>query len=181
MTIDPMLCLGLFIRPACAALAAALDEPRLHTTASHALLWRTAAAESGFRHRRQLFGSPPRPFGVARGYPQIEPATLADIARWLKAKGGRHEALRQAMGYKIPDRNFLAARCEHDQFLAFGACRLKYWMVPEALPIAGDVHGQARYWKRWYNTEAGAGTAKHFMAAHEQHLAGLERDMGWIN
>jgi len=39
-------------------------------------------------------------------------------------------------------------------------CRLHYWRVPKKLPKTIDE--QALYWKRYYNTEKGAGTIKHF-------------------
>lgn len=181
MTIDPQLCLDLWIRPVSAALANALDEPRLNTQAGIALLWRTAAVESAFRHRRQMVGRPPRPVGTARGYPQVEPATAADVARWCRQRGGRAKALADAMGWRVKDRATLAERCEDDQFLAFGLARLKYWMMPQAIPPAFDVAGQAGYWKQWYNTELGAGTVRHFLEAHARFLAPLERAMGWLS
>ncbi len=42
-------------------------------------------------------------------------------------------------------------------------CRLHYRRVPSTLPKAGDIEGQAMYWKKHYNTVKGKGTVKHFM------------------
>ena len=40
-------------------------------------------------------------------------------------------------------------------------CRLHYWRVPKKLPET--LTQQAKYWKKWYNTEKGAGTIEHFI------------------
>ena len=36
-------------------------------------------------------------------------------------------------------------------------CRLCYYRQPEALSEAGDIGGQAAFWKQHYNTPLGAG------------------------
>jgi hypothetical protein len=41
------------------------------------------------------------------------------------------------------------------------ACRLHFKPFPE--PIPKDIVGRARYWKRYYNTEAGKGTVHHYL------------------
>ena len=43
------------------------------------------------------------------------------------------------------------------------AARLKLSNVAESIPLASDVAGQASYWKRYYNTESGAGTVEKFI------------------
>ncbi len=48
-------------------------------------------------------------------------------------------------------------------YFAAAMCRLRYWDVPERLPDADDVRALARYWKRWYNTEQGAGHEDDFV------------------
>lgn len=40
------------------------------------------------------------------------------------------------------------------------AARLFLLNIPESIPC--DIDGQARYWKRYYNTQAGAGTEEKF-------------------
>lgn len=40
--------------------------------------------------------------------------------------------------------------------------RIKYYMVPEALPKHGDIQGMAAYWKKHYNTYLGKGTEEEF-------------------
>ena len=48
--------------------------------------------------------------------------------------------------------------------LMYGAavCRLCYYRQPEALPEAGDIEGQAAFWKQHYNTPFGAGTVSKY-------------------
>ena len=43
------------------------------------------------------------------------------------------------------------------------AARLFLSNIPAAIPAANDVLGQAQYWKRFYNTYAGAGTVDKFV------------------
>ena len=51
-------------------------------------------------------------------------------------------------------------------------CRLCYYCQPEALAEAGDIEGQAAFWKQRYNTPLGAGTVSKYMRALSQELAG---------
>ena len=48
--------------------------------------------------------------------------------------------------------------------LMYGAavCRLCYYRQLEALPEAGNVEGQAAFWKQHYNTPLGAGTVSKY-------------------
>lgn len=39
--------------------------------------------------------------------------------------------------------------------------RLKYLLVPGAIP--DTIQGRAAYWKKWYNSELGAGTPEHYI------------------
>lgn len=57
---------------------------------------------------------------------------------------------------------------EDDPLLSLIFCRLKYRLRPE--PIPADLTGRARYWKRFYNSSAGKGTPRHYMAAAQRWL-----------
>lgn len=50
---------------------------------------------------------------------------------------------------------------EHNPLLSFIACRLKYILIPEAIPKT--VKGRAAYWKEHYNTVAGKGTEEEYI------------------
>lgn len=54
----------------------------------------------------------------------------------------------------------------HCPLLSVLYARLFYMLVPDVFPEEDDVESQARYWKRFYNTEAGSGTAEDFITRH---------------
>ena len=56
--------------------------------------------------------------------------------------------------------------------MQYGAaiCRLCYYRAPEDLPDERDLKGQARYWKRYYNTPLSAGTEGKYIAEVEETL-----------
>ena len=41
-------------------------------------------------------------------------------------------------------------------------CRVHYYRAPTKLPEAEDLDGLAHYWKKYYNTELGAGKPEEF-------------------
>ena len=47
-------------------------------------------------------------------------------------------------------------------------CRLKYRRDKYPLPKASDLEGQAKYWKRVYNSKLGKGTVKHFIEMNKK-------------
>jgi len=49
----------------------------------------------------------------------------------------------------------------YNPLLALIFTRLKYIKVPEGIP--GTKIGRAKYWKKYYNTEAGKGTPEHYL------------------
>ena len=57
--------------------------------------------------------------------------------------------------------------------LMYGAavCRLCYYRQPEALPEAGDLEGQAAFWKQHYNMPLGAGKVGKYVSALSLELA----------
>ena len=122
------------------------------------LLINTALQESKLRWIQQLGRGP------AVGLWQMEPVTHDDI--WHNYLAYREELADKvrvlAIGTKkIPD----AAQMAGNLFYAAAMARIHYFRVAEALPFAGDIAGQASYWKRHYNTELGRGTVEEFMDA----------------
>jgi len=49
----------------------------------------------------------------------------------------------------------------YNPLLAMIFTRLKYKLIPEVIPISKE--DRARYWKKYYNTEAGKGTIEHYL------------------
>lgn len=115
------------------------------------LLLGTAAQES-------LFGTYLKQVrGPAMGIFQIEPATF----KWLKEKyAAKHPHFKDV---DVED-------LEWDLALAIVFARLRYRVVPAALPPADDVHALAAYWKQYYNTPAGAGKVEEFVANYERFI-----------
>jgi len=139
--------LDLVIRP----VLARLD---LASASAEALLLGTALHESGGLRRLVQGGGP------ALGLYQIEPATHDDLwenfLRYRPALAERTEAL----AARWPARTTQLAT---NLAYATAIVRLIYLRVPEPLPVADDLAGLARYWKRHYNTSAGRGTAAAFI------------------
>ena len=126
----------------------ALEPLKLYSDRVLPLLLGTCAVESSFgRWRVQLGGGP------ARGIYQMEPATF----RWLRTKyGKRYPSVSE---YSFADQ-------QNDDHQATVMARLRYLAVPEQLPPADDLHAQADYWKRHYNTYLGAGTVEKYLKAY---------------
>ncbi|MBF0127000.1 MAG: hypothetical protein HQM02_07290 [Magnetococcales bacterium] len=141
------------IRPALALLD-------MGSGSAEALLLGTAAQESGLGHYlRQVGGGP------ALGVFQMEPATYHDIWRHVILPNPPVVQLLQPRWPRQPPPDDLVT----DLLLAAVMCRLHYRRVKAALPEADDLPGLARYWKRHYNTPAGAGTEAEFIRNWQQH------------
>ena len=134
------------------------------------LLLGTAAAESGLTFRKQLGGGP------ARGLWQMEPGMTGaqDIfENYLRYPNRRrlYDNLTliwfelDGVPYWTPKVADLEFHLEINDRLACALARIKYLRDPDAIPES--VKGQAGYWKRVYNTPAGAGTAGHYLEAWE--------------
>ena len=127
-------------------------DPALCSPSAVNPLLGTAAQESRFgTYLRQVRGP-------AVGVFQMEPATFD----WLKDRFTRN--YRQLSRRSVEE-------LEWDLSLAAVFARLRYRVVPSPLPNAGDVIALATYWKRYYNTPAGAGT----VVTYAVDLAGEHR------
>lgn len=116
------------------------------------LLLGTAAQESKFgEYIRQIRGP-------ALGVFQMEPATFD----WLRDK--------YSLKYPAVLKARMAEELEWDLFLSILTARLRYRVIPEALPSSSDVLALALYWKQHYNTPAGAGTVEEFIANYGKYV-----------
>lgn len=146
-----------------------LQALNAHSTAAENLLIGTAVQESRLEYLHQLGNGP------ARGIYQMEPATRDDIwdnyLIYQPDLRGRIEAF------------VLTQQDRHDQLawnLAYATamCRAHYRRVKEALPNEDDIDGLARYWKRYYNTEQGAGTTAEFRDKYVRYVIPAGGTMG---
>ncbi len=97
--------------------------------------------------------------GPARGIYQMEPATEVDIwQNFLKYRDDLVELIRVYTGF-----DHGASDLAGNLYYATAMCGVHYLRVPA--PIPEDLDGQARYWKKFYNTEKGKGTVDEYIAA----------------
>jgi len=131
-------------------------NPKLCVDGAINLLLGTAAQESYFgTYLRQIGGGP------ALGVFQMEPATFI----WLRD----HYVERPPFNMTdLAER--IAEELEWDLQLAILMARLRYWIVPRALPDANDIEGLARYWKDYYNTRFGQGTTEEFVENYKKFV-----------
>ena len=145
----------LVIRPALDFLGAPYDSE-----AATNLLLGTAVVESGLRFLTQHGGGP------ALGVYQIEPATHDDMySSFLDYRGDlKTKVMRRATDAPLEEQ--LVTNLTYATIIA----RLKYWRAPAPLPAADDLAGLADYWKRHFNSMAGAGRTEKFIAAYRKHI-----------
>lgn len=129
----------------------------MYSSDAHAMIMRTGFAETGYRTLVQKNGP-------ALGFWQCEPNTAFDIIEnyilyrpQLKAK---------LLSYNIDNSTILRA-LKTDIAVQSIMCRLKYRRDSKPLPKWNDLEGQAKYWKRVYNSELGKGTIEHFINANK--------------
>ena len=151
--LDPHQLRDLVIRPT-------LKRLDLWTDAAEELVLGIAIQESGLHYLTQLGGGP------ARGLWQMEKITHDDI--WENFLHSRIKLGLRILGpYVKPDHS----RLVWDLAYACAMCRAHLLRCPGELPKAGDLNGQARYWKKFYNTPLGAGTV-------EEYITNWNRIMG---
>lgn len=123
-------------------------DPRFDSLAARRLLLGTAVEESRLAAIAQ-YGS-----GPALSFFQIEPSTHTDIRRWAHERG-LDSVLDEFVAEWTSSEGQLASNAAY----ACAVARLIYFRIPEPLPAAGDLPGLGRYWKQYYNTRLGKGSA----------------------
>ena len=125
---------------------------------ARSLIYRTGKAESGYRSLEGYGDGNP-----ALGFFQMEPNTGKDIWNNYVMYRDKYKDKLYELGFKYEDLEFCLLS---NIGLQVAFCRLHYRRVPAALPKASDLEGQAKYWKKFYNSHLGRGTVKHFMEAN---------------
>lgn len=126
-----------------------LEQLGLYSIAASELVLGTALQESKLTYLVQLGGGP------ALGVCQMEEATHDDIWRSFLAYRERLRLELQTMGRS-------AIELTWNLRYSVAMCRVHYRRVRHPLPEAGDLEGQAHYWKQHYNTELGKGTVEEY-------------------
>ena len=132
------------------------------------LVLATGIVESRYEYIRQMGDGP------ARSFFQVEGASCVDnLVHYLKHRPKLMAKCAEASVVDIKHwQNFDEKKWEEilEKNIAAGIvhCRLKYWRVPKKMP--SSVEGQANYWKKYYNTELGAGDPEHFVEVYNKYL-----------
>ena len=132
------------------------------------LVLATGIVESRYEYIRQMGDGP------ARSFWQVEPASAVDnLMHYLKHRKGLMGKCAEASMVDLKhwqnyDERVWAEILEKNIAAGIVHCRLKYWRVPKKMP--NTVEGQAKYWKKYYNTEGGKGDPEHFIESVRKWL-----------
>ena len=135
----------------------ALQHLNIDSEDARSLIYRTGKAESGYKTLQQYGGGP------ALGFFQMEPNTALDIWNNYVMYRPQYRDKLYSLGF---DDGTLEFCLLSNIGLQAAFCRLHYRRVPSALPAINNLEDQAKYWKKYYNSDMGKGTVKHFMEAN---------------
>ena len=137
-----------------------LEKMDLHSPEASDLVYKTGKVESGYKYLRQIKGP-------ARGLFQCESWVAVDICK-------NYLAYRKSLMRKVADATkvklsyFVEPKEEDWSYILetniaaqIAMCRLHYRRIPKPLP--SSLEGQAKYWKKYYNSMAGRGTVEDFL------------------
>ncbi len=152
----------------------------MHVNNVARLLFGTGAVESEYIYARQRAYSIESE-GGAFGFWQVEACSVKDSIGYIKRNSGDWHRIQSfiptPIGAKCRDMvcvGDVAGICRlmvYSPFVAVAFARLHYARDPK--PIPETVESQAMYYKRVFNTVAGAGSAEGYMDAWVQHCAGV--------
>ena len=125
-----------------------------------ALVVRTGMAESGYRALKGYGDGNP-----AIGFWQIEPATMNDMIDNYINYRSKYKKTLISLGMNFEKDTIMSIMS--NMAVQAALCRLHYRRDKDPLPSWDDMEGQAKYWKRVYNTVEGRGTVKHFIKANK--------------
>ncbi len=130
--------------------------------AAERLVLGTALVESGLKYLQQV------PTGPARGFFQMEKATHKDLwDRFLESNDSLVKKISGLMIDGIDPFESMAGNC----YYAAAMCRIHYYRIKTRLPDYKDMTGLAEYWKKYYNTELGAGKVTSFLSHADTIIA----------
>ncbi len=163
--INPLQFEALVVRPCLNMLAE--HDARLASDASVTLMLGTAAQESDFGYYMRQ-----HPRGPGRGPWQVEGTTHRDVWRYLRRSSNKPlldivAGMSIGGSYsRIPDEAELVYNLRYSCAIA----RIKFWMIPEALPE--DLEGLGEYWDVYYNANPDHGTAEQWLEKYRYFVEG---------
>ncbi len=123
--------------------------------AADQLVMGTGLTESRFRHIDQIERGGDKKPGPAYGFWQMEKATHED--HWNNYLIDRPARAQIVSSFAIGKPS--AEQMQGNLYYAAAMCRIHYYRKPFSLPAPGDYKTMAALWKKYYNTQAGAGSA----------------------
>lgn len=134
------------------------------TPAARELLFGTACTESGLRPRFQDKN------GTAIGLFQVEYATFLDL--WNRAIKTKYPKLYKEIkkNYAGEDKQIRFEDLQLSDELCAVFARMKYAQAKSHIPPAADLEAQARYYKKYYNTELGKASHKSYLKRRAEVL-----------
>lgn len=133
----------------------------MYSPAASELLLGTAIQESSLTYLTQLDGDAD-PYDDAMGVFQVERATHDDI--WENYLHYRWDLARKLLVachfIAHPDASEMVTNLRYAAIMA----RMVYRRKSEPLPEVGDIHAQARYYVKHYNTALGKGSVAQYMS-----------------
>jgi hypothetical protein len=147
-----------------ANIEATLKPLSLWTPDVEELLLATCANESNFGVYRTQGGG-----GPARGIFQMEGEDFNDI--WTNYLQYHATLAFQIKNYNGGRQGTVDDMINNDQY-AICMARVHYLRKPGAVPPANDIEQIWAYYKKWYNTPAGAATHDEFVAKYKKYVLG---------
>ncbi|CAH6911843.1 conserved hypothetical protein [Vibrio chagasii] len=120
------------------------------------LMLGTCAAESNLGKARDNYKK------SGYGLFQFDQIAIKDVI--ARTRPDRKQFIDERFGIDIDD--VVPSDLNYSPLLSALFCRLHYLLVPESIP--DTIEGRAKYWKKYYNTEAGKGTPDHYLKQSEQ-------------
>jgi len=141
-------------------------DARMNSQIAVDLLVGTCLQESNADYVHQLGGGP------ALGIYQMEPATHDDIwENYLKHRPNLATIIKSLAGERFSNGKVSSLELIGNINYATAMARVHYWRVPAKLPSPNDILGMGLYWKNYYNTSKGKGTAEEFYKKYVKSLA----------
>jgi len=130
------------------------------------LLLETCAAETLLAQARDK-----TLYGAGAGVAQVDEGTFD----WLKAKYSQSaiaKRLFEQLNVNLSEVSY--NELDYSPLLSLIFCRLRYWTVTDLIPDSVEARGE--YWKRWYNSSEGKGSAQEYIERCEStHVNDLVR------
>lgn len=137
-----------------------------NTDAARQLMLATAAQESHVgTYLKQVKGPALGPY-------QMEPATILDLYKNF-ATGDRRELLHKFASVAELEEAPLIAVIGNLHY-ATALARMNYRRFPTALPVFGDQDGMWKYYKKYWNSVAGAATEEDFDMNWKRFVKGVD-------